>query len=142
MNDIHNHFVVTRIDKANGNVVFACQQFHILVLIKELGLGHNSTNTNKTYIPVLKTNKQVISDRTTFLRNKFNLVGDEEIKKLPNIYWMPKLHKRPSKASFVIVPPQSSVYLLYVYIYNKSKPIYIRQSSGAVLINIPEQKKK
>ena len=53
--------------------------------MKELGLDHNNTGTNKTYIPVHKIDGQVTSDHTTFLRNKFNLVVDEENKKLPNI---------------------------------------------------------
>ena len=70
LNDIHIYFVVTQIDKANGNVAFICQQFCALVLMKKLALGHNDTGTNKTYIPVHKTNNQVISDHTIFLRNK------------------------------------------------------------------------
>ena len=86
LNDIHNQFVVTPIDKANGNVAFICQRLYALVLIKELGfLDHNNTGTNNTHIPVHKTNNQVISCHTTFIRNKFNLVVDEENNKLPNI---------------------------------------------------------
>ena len=30
LNDVHNHFVVTQVDEANGNVVFICQQFYAL----------------------------------------------------------------------------------------------------------------
>ena len=37
-----------------------------------------------TYIPVHKTNNQVTSGRTTFLRSKVILVFDEESKKLRN----------------------------------------------------------
>ena len=32
--NIHNEFVVTPIDKANGNVAFTCLRFYALVLIK------------------------------------------------------------------------------------------------------------
>ena len=49
-----------------------------------MGLDRNNTGTSKTYIPVNKTNDQVISDHATFLRNKFKLVVDEENKKLPD----------------------------------------------------------
>ena len=58
---------------------------------------------------VHKTNNKFFPGHNTFLRNKFNLVVDEENKKRPNNYWTPKLHKHPSKASFIIVAPQCSV---------------------------------
>ena len=43
------------------------------------------TTTNRTYLQVNKTNNQVISDQTTFLKSKFDLEVDEENKKLLNI---------------------------------------------------------
>lgn len=61
LNDIHNKLVATRVDKAN-------QPFYALVLINELGLDHNNTDTNHTYILVHKTNIEVISGHVTFLR--------------------------------------------------------------------------
>ena len=82
LNDIHNQLVATSLGRANGSIVFMCQQYY--ALMKELGLDHNNTATNKTYIPAHKTNNQVISCHTAFLRNKFNLVVDEENKKLCN----------------------------------------------------------
>ena len=109
MNGIHHQFIVTPTDKANGNVAIICQQFYALVLIKELGLDHDNSGTNKNYIPVHKTNYRVISGHTTFLWNKFNWEVDEGNKKLPNIYWTPKLHKHSSTARFIIAAPQRSV---------------------------------
>ena len=82
LNDIHNQLVATSLGRANGSIVFMCQQYY--ALMKELGLDHNNTATNKTYIPAHKTNNQVISCHTAFLRSKFNLVVDEENKKLCN----------------------------------------------------------
>ena len=29
--------------------------------------------------------------------------------RLPNMYWMPKIHKNPIKARFIIVSPKSSI---------------------------------
>ena len=84
MNDIHNQFV-TSLNEADGNIAFICQYFYALVLMKELGLDHNNTGINKTYIPIHKTDGQVTSDHTTFWRSKFKLVVHEENKKLPNI---------------------------------------------------------
>lgn len=67
MNDFQN-LIVTTLDKTNGHVVVICQQFHALVLIKELGLDCNDTDTSKSCIPGHKTNNQVISGHTTFLK--------------------------------------------------------------------------
>ena len=97
------------IDKAKGNVAFICQEFYALVFLKELRLDHNNTGTNNTYIPVYRTNNQVISEHTTLLKNRFNLVADEENRKLPIIYWTLKLHKHSSEARFQIVAPEYSV---------------------------------
>lgn len=44
---IQNEFVVTPIDKTNGN-------FYTLLLIKELGSDQNTTSINKTYIRMNK----------------------------------------------------------------------------------------
>ena len=70
-------------DKAIGNVAFICQQLYPLVHNK---IGTNKFKYIKLNIPVHKIKNQVISNHTTYLRNKIKLVVDEEIKKLPNIY--------------------------------------------------------
>ena len=67
LNDTCNQFIITPIDKVNGTIAFICQQFYAIVLTKEPSLDHNNTGTNQTYIPVHKTNNQVISTHTTFL---------------------------------------------------------------------------
>lgn len=72
----HNEFLVTSIDKANGNVAFIWQWFYVLVLIRDFGLEQNTTSLNKNYIQVNKTINQVISDHTTFLKHKFILEVD------------------------------------------------------------------
>ena len=83
LNDINNQIVLTLIYKANGYVSFICQQFYAFVLKKELGLDHNNTGTNEIYIPVHKTNNHIITDCTTFLRNRFKLkVHDETFQHL------------------------------------------------------------
>ena len=64
---------------------FICQQFQGFVLVEELELNDSKTSTNNSYIPVHKINSHVISGNTPFLRNKLNLVVDEENKKLLNI---------------------------------------------------------
>ena len=80
--------------------------------------------TNKTFIPVRKTNNQIISCHTRFLVNKFNLAVDEENKRLPHIYWNPKLRKSPSKARFIIAAPQFSVNLVSIAVTLVLKLMY------------------
>ena len=77
-----------------------------------MDLDHHNTDTNNTYIPVHKTNNQVLSGYTTFLGSKSNLVVDKESKKICNTYWTPKFHEHLYKASFKITAPQSSEKLL------------------------------
>ena len=78
LNDIHNQFVVT---------LMRTSLFSTILCTYSLGLDHNNTGTNKTFIT--QTNYQTISGHSTFLRNKFNLVVDKENEKLPSIYWIP-----------------------------------------------------
>ena len=47
----------------------------------------SNTGANKTYIPVHKTNSQIISSHTTFLRKKINFAVHEENKRSPHIYY-------------------------------------------------------
>ena len=82
LSDIQNQIVVTPLNKANESVAFVYQRFYAIGLTNELSLDHNNTVTNKTYITVNKSSNQVLSDHTTFSKNKFNLVFDEENKKL------------------------------------------------------------
>ena len=71
-----------------------------------MDLDHHNTDTNNTYIPVHKTNNQVLSGYTTFLGSKSNFVVDKENKKICNTYWTPKFHEHLSKARFKITAPQ------------------------------------
>ena len=45
-----------------------------------------------------------------YLRIKFG-IGNIPIEnhRLPNMYWMPKMHKNPIKARFIIASPKSSI---------------------------------
>lgn len=58
LNEIHNKLAANSLGRANGNFEFISHQFYALALMRGLGLGHNNTGTNKTYIPVHKTTLQ------------------------------------------------------------------------------------
>ena len=109
LQELHKKFVVVPIDKASGNVAFICQRHYANVLINELGLINASANQTSTYGNITKPIDKIVSDNSKFLKSKFNLEVTETNRKLPNIYWTPKLHKTPSKARFIIAAPRCSV---------------------------------
>ena len=60
LNNVHNEFIVTPIDKANNNAAFFAKVLYALVLIKKLSLDQNISNINNTYTQEIKPNSQVI----------------------------------------------------------------------------------
>ena len=115
MKNSHSKYVIAPIDKATGNVSFVCKRFYAKVLIDELGLNiGDHTNISDTYIR--ETNKDIpsiVNNHLSDLANKFSLDDFEENNKcLPQIYWLPKMHKQPIKARFIVAAPKCSVKML------------------------------
>ena len=106
---IHEKFVVVPIDKATGNVSLICKRFYASVIVKELGLGNgNSTNTYK-----FENNfscDEIIKQNINDLKSKFGIDNVSlSNHRLPNMYWMPKMHKNPIKARFIVASPKCSI---------------------------------
>lgn len=106
---VHSKFVVVPVDKATGNIALICKRFYASVIAKELGLGIN--NSTETYNVVNhSTTDDIVNKNIKDLKSKF---GIENISKdnhcLPNMYWMPKMHKTPIKARFIIASPKCSI---------------------------------
>ena len=75
--------------------------------MSELGLGQSSTCS--TYEKIDCDVNELIEKHSHKLGKTFNLSVAEESKKLPHIYWTPKLHKNPIKFRFIIAAPNSSI---------------------------------
>ena len=78
---------------ANTNVV-VCKRYYINILKQELSTA--------------KTNKHNMLDETSIVDRhrchmaaKFGSFVCEDRSKLPTLYWLPKLHKRPYKSRFI-----------------------------------------
>ena len=84
-------FVLVPIDKASNNIAFICKRFYAQVLLEELGLMGSSSSTYTKIDDRLP--KDIIQQHTAELKRK---VG-EDMSILPDIYWIPKLHKNPVK---------------------------------------------
>ena len=111
LSELHDRYVITPIDKATGNVAFICKQFYADVLIKELGININDEHTHSdTYRSISNIDgKSIISNHVNKLKTEFNFDVNDENLCLPSVYWLPKMHKNPSKARFIIAAPKCSV---------------------------------
>jgi len=100
LSDLHSKYVMVPIDKAANNIAFVCKRFYALVLLEELGLIGSTTSTY-TILDQLSPDN-VIKQHITELKQKFNITVEDKMSTLPDIYWIPKLHKNPVKFRFII----------------------------------------
>ena len=68
--------------------------------MEELGIN-SDTNLNSTYINQVNTVDELIQTHATTLADVFNIKLQQKEKNLPQIDWIPKLHKTPYKARFI-----------------------------------------
>ena len=50
---------------------------------------------------VHQTYTSIVDRHRCYMAAKFGLFVDEDHSKLPTLYWLPKLHKRPYKSRFI-----------------------------------------
>ena len=110
LKQLQDRFVICPIDKATGNIALVCKRFYALVLAKELGLINNVDNNDDiTYRIEYFNSTEVIDQHWLDLKRLFNISCDQVNKCLPNMYWLPKMHKIPSKARFIVAAPVCSI---------------------------------
>ena len=95
-----SQYVCVPADKASNNIIIICKKFYYEILVKELGLS-NTQALNKTYTKV-RTNIGVIIRKHVKVLSKYKFASPSEKQEdLPQIYWIPKLHKNPIKSRFI-----------------------------------------
>ena len=101
--NLHKEFIIVVADKASSNFVVICKKFYTLVLIAELGIDLQSLSCvgNTTYSFVSEDKMGVIRDTAIKLRDTFNINCGDANRRIPNIFWNPKLHKNPYKPRFI-----------------------------------------
>ena len=92
--EFHRKYVLVPADKAASNVVVVCRLHYINTLKQEL-------NGTKAYEETSKDEKSVVYSHSNEIPNKFAVYVKEHQDRLPTMYWLPKLHKRPYKARFI-----------------------------------------
>ena len=80
--------------RLSNNVVVVCRKHYINTLKQELNgtMAYEETSTDE---------KSVVNSHSNDLPYKFTINVEECQDKLPTMYWLPKLHKRPYKARFI-----------------------------------------
>ena len=101
LSDLHSKYVFVPADKVPNNVIITCKRYHIETLIKELGLDNCSTPTgNSTYTSCQMSSEDIVNTHDTFVKSLGIELSDDD-KKLPYLYWTPKLHKSQVKHRFI-----------------------------------------
>ena len=98
---LHNKYVFVLADKAPNNIIIICKRYYIETLVKELGLDNCSTPTgNSTYTSCQMSSEDIVNTQNTFMKS-LGIELSENDKRLPYLYWTPKLHKSPVKHRFI-----------------------------------------
>ena len=109
LDNINKDFVVVPIDKATGNIALLSKRFYASVITGELGLNNNTSTDTYNNSGGLSAN-DIIDGNIRDLKIKFEIDNIPiENHQLPNIYWMPKMHKNPIKATVIIASPKFSI---------------------------------
>ena len=101
LSDLHNKYVFVTADKAPNNIIIICKRYYIETSIKELALDNCSTPTgNSTYTSCQMSSEDIVNTHDTVMKS-LGIELSEEDKRLPYLYWTPKLHKSPVKDRFI-----------------------------------------
>ena len=100
LTELQSKYVLVPADKAGNNIIFVCNYYNVHTLMEELGIN-SRTNRNSTYVTQDRTVDDIIQTHATTLEDAFDIKLQQKEKSLPQIYWIPKLHKTPYKARFI-----------------------------------------
>ena len=92
--EFHKKYVLVPADKAANNVVVVCRLHYVNTLKQEL-------DGTRAYLETDTDEVSVVNAHLNDLPVKFSVCVNEGQDKLPTMYWLPKLHKRPYKARFI-----------------------------------------
>ena len=92
--ELHRKYVLIPADKAANNVVVVWRLHYFNTLKQEL-------SGTKAYEETSEDERSVLFWHCNDVALKFSANVKEQQDKLPAMYWLPKLHKRPYKARFI-----------------------------------------
>ena len=125
LKSLHDKFVFVPVDKASNNIAIVCKRLYASVIYKELNFSNiKSINFTGTYEFISNKSPASIIFEHEDYQNGINIEVDEEMKKLPTMYWTPKIHKTPVGARFIIASKLASLKPLAEDITSIFKCIY------------------
>ena len=92
--EFHRKYVLVPADKAANKVVVVCRLHYINTLKQKL-------NGTKAYEETSIDKKSVVNSHSNEIPDKFAVDVKERQDRLPTMYWLPKLRKRPYKGRFI-----------------------------------------
>ncbi len=98
LEQLKSRYVIVPIDKAANNFAFICKRFYITRLLQEIGIPNENCETYK----ISNKNKQDIIQENVDLCKRFGMEVSERNNCLPVMYWLPKMHKNPIDARFIV----------------------------------------
>lgn len=98
MKHFKKNCVLVPIDKAPNNVPIISKRYYVEVILNKISvIGHR----NSTYAKANKSCNEMIDESTQYTK-RLGFKTTEKEKTLPNMYWIPKIHKNPTGARFII----------------------------------------
>ena len=88
-------------DKASNNITVVCKKHYIEVMIAELTKGNVINQSTYVDVPTNKDRLKVIISKHLQYMNSRNIRVPAVMEQLPNVYWLPKLHKVPYGSRFI-----------------------------------------
>ena len=111
---------MTPIDKSSSNVAVICKRYYVEVVLKEIGiLGDGS----ETYEKASRSKDEIIDDNRVYSERLGYTLSDKELD-LPTMYWIPKMHKNPTKHRFIVASKSCSTKQLSTAVSNTFKLIH------------------
>ena len=104
LENLHKNFVLVPIDKAGNNIAIICKRYYVEVILKEIG---EIETGNDTYQKIEKNVSEIVEENVMYSKH-LGLEVEETEKDLPSMYWIPKMHKDPPSARFIIASKQCS----------------------------------
>ena len=98
---LQDNYVIAVVDKAGRNYSFTCKWYYLKIIYNEIGILDVNNNNNNTYERINEDEAEVIQNQVNFLQS-VNIRVKPENQNLPFMYWIPKFHKNPVKARFIV----------------------------------------
>ena len=100
LSSLHQHYVLTPVDKASKNIAITCKSFYLKTIFNELQSG-------EVYQSTLLSEEDIVKLHHDFTK-QFNFNKLSEFNTIPSIYMIPKFHKNPIKFRYIVASKSCS----------------------------------